>query len=320
LWRHVLAAVTAAGIAVTAAACGGHGPGGPARPGPEKPDLVVAVVPAEANAGLYLAQAQGLFTKVGLRVTIKPVVSAAAVIPSMLHGTVDIDGGGYVSYIAADAAGITKMRILAAGFALGPHVNEIITAAGGHIRTLGGLKGKRIAVNQPGAVGADLVYSALASYGISPAQVHLVAMAFPAMPAELAAGKIAAAYETEPFVTEAVKKYGFQELADLDSGATEDFPLTGYAALASWVARYPRTAAAFTKAIEQGNAIASTNLAVLQHVLAGDLRLSPDIAGVMATGTFPTSANPVQIQRAADLMLRYGQLKQRFDVKPLVGG
>jgi hypothetical protein len=40
----------------------------------------------------------------------------------------------------------------------------------------------------------------------------------------------------------------------------------------------------------------------------------------MATGTFPISANPVQIQRAADLMLQYGQLKRRFDVKPLVEG
>ena len=308
---------------MTVAACGGRGPASVATAGansPEKPDLVVAVVPAEANAGLYIAQAEGLFTKVGLHVTIKPVVSAAAVIPSMLHGTVDVDGGGYVSYIAADAAGTTRMRILAAGFALGPHVNEIITAARAPVRTLGDLKGKTIAVNQLGGVGADLVYSALASYGISPSQVHLVAMAFPKMPAELAAGKIAAAYETEPFVTEAVKKYGFQELADMDSGSTEDFPLTGYAALASWISRYPRTAAAFTKAVEQGNAIASTNLAVLQHVLAGDLRLSPDIAGVMATGTFPTSANPVQIQRAADLMLQYGQLKQRFDVRPLVGG
>jgi NitT/TauT family transport system substrate-binding protein len=319
-WRRVRAVVTVAAIAVAAAACGG-GPGRPARPaGPEKPDLVVAVVPAEANAGLYIAQAEGLFTKLGLHVTIKPVVSAAAVIPAMLHGSVDVDGGGYVSYIAVDAARITRMRILAAGFALGPHVNEIITAANAPIRTLGGLKGKTIAVNQLGGVGADLVYSALASYGITPAQVHLVAMAFPEMPAELAAGKIAAAYETEPFVTEAVQRYGVQELADMDSGSTEDFPLTGYAALASWVARYPRTAAAFTRAIEQGNAIASTNLAVLQRVLARDLQLSSDVAGVMATGTFPTGANPVQIQRAADLMLQYGQLKRRFDVKPLVGG
>jgi NitT/TauT family transport system substrate-binding protein len=321
-WRHLLAAITIAGIAVTAAACGSQaGPAGQAgQAGPEKPDLVVATVPSEANAGLYIAQAKGLFTKVGLHVTIKPVVSAAAVIPAMLHGSVDATGGGYVSYIAADAAGIARMRILAAGFALGPHVNEIIAPAKAHIRTLADLKGKTIAVNQLSAVGSDLIYTALASYGITPAQVHLVAMPFPAMPAALAAGKIDAAYETEPFVTEAVKQYGVLEVADMNSGPTQNFPLTGYAVLASWAAKYPRTAAAFTEAIEQGNAIAATNLGVLQQVLSKALHLSPSITSVMATGTFPTSANPVQIQRAADLMLQYGQLKKPYNVKSLMGG
>jgi NitT/TauT family transport system substrate-binding protein len=304
---------------VAAAACGDHGgPVGPAVP--EKPDLVVAVVPAEAQAGLYIAQAKGLFTKAGLHVTVKTVLSAQTVIPEMLHGGVDVTGGQYVSYIAEQAKGLAKMRILAAGFALGPHSNEIIAPASAHIRTLGDLKGRTIAVNQLSGISSDLVYAALASYGITPAQVHLVEMPFPAMPSALAAGRITAAYETEPYVTEAVKKYGVQVVADMDSGATQDFPLTGYGALASWVARYPRTAAAFTWAVVQGDAIASTNLAVLQRVLARALHLSPSITGVMATGTFPTSANPVQIQRVADLMLQYGQLKQRFNVKPLMGG
>ena len=153
----------------------------------------------------------------------------------------------------------------------------------------------------------------------APAQVHLVAMPFPAMPAALAAGKIDAAYETEPFVTETVRKYGALAVADMDSGAAQDFPLTGYAALASWAAKYPRTAAAFTKAVEQGNATAATNLAVLQRVLSTSLHLSPDITGVMATGTFPTSASPAQIQRAVDLMLQYGQLREPFNVKSLMG-
>jgi len=262
----------------------------------------------------------GLFTRAGLHLTIKPVVSAGAVIPAMLHGRVDVAGGAYVSYIAADAAGTAKMRILAAGFALGPHVNEIIALPKAHIQSPAELKGKTIAINQLGSVGNDLTYRALAPYGITPAQVHLVAMPFPAMPAALAAGKIDAAYETEPFVTEAVRKYGALAVADMDSGAAQDFPLTGYAAIASWAARYPRTVAAFTRAIEQGNAIAATNLAVLQHVLSTSLHLSPDITGVMATGTFPTSASPAQIQRAADLMLQYGQLREPFSVKSLMGG
>ena len=212
------------GIAVAAAACTGHGgPAGTAgAKGPEKPDLVVAVVPAEANAGLYIAQAEGLFAKVGLHVTIKPVVSAQAVIPAMLHGAVDVDGGGYVTYILAQAKGIAKVRILAAGFALGPHVNEIIALSKANIESPADLRGKTIAVNQLDSVASDLTYTALAPYGITPGQVHLVAMPFPAMPGALAAGKIDAAYETEPFVTEAVKKYGVEAVTDLDGGATQD--------------------------------------------------------------------------------------------------
>ena len=309
---------------MTAAACASHAgsasAAGPASPGgPEKRDLVVAGVPAEAQAGLYIAQETGLFTKAGLHVTIKPVVSALTVIPAMLHGSVDVAAGQYPSYIDAQAAGIAKMRILAAGFALGPHVNELIAPASAHIRTLADLKGKTIAVNALDSVGSDLVDTALAAYGITPAQVHLVVIPFPAMPAALAAGKINAAYETEPYVTEAVQRYGVQSVADMDSGPTQDLPMTGYGVLASWAATYPRTAAAFARAVEQGNAIAATNLATLQHVLASELRLNPAITGVMATGTFPTSANPVQIQRVADLMLQYGQLKHRFSVESMVG-
>jgi NitT/TauT family transport system substrate-binding protein len=116
-----------------------------------------------------------------------------------------------------------------------------------------------------------------------------------------------------------VKQHGVQELADIDTGATQDFPIAGYGVLASWAAKYPRTAAAFAKAIEQANAIAATNLAVLQQTFTTQLHLSPDITGVMATGTFPTTADAVQLQRVADLMLQYGQLKQRFSVKSITG-
>jgi NitT/TauT family transport system substrate-binding protein len=309
-----------AGLGMTAAACGGSGSGRPASAlGPEKPDVVVAVVPAEAQAGLYIAQAKGLFARAGLHVTIKPVVSGIDVIPAMLHGSVDITGGQYPSFIGAQAAGIAKMRILAAGFSLGPNVNELLAAPGARIRTPADLKGKIIAVNALNSVSSDLVYTALAPYGITPDQVHLVVLPFPAMPAALAAGKITAAYLTEPFVTEAVRKYGAEEVADLDSGPTQNLPLTGYGVLASWAARYPRTAAAFTKAVEEGNAIAATNLATLQQVLGQVLHLSPDISGVMATGAFPTSVNAVQVQRVADMMLQYGQLKQRFNVNSLIG-
>jgi hypothetical protein len=38
----------------------------------------------------------------------------------------------------------------------------------------------------------------------------------------------------------------------------------------------------------------------------------------MATGTFPARLDPVEIDRVAALMQRYGQLKKPFNVKPML--
>jgi NitT/TauT family transport system substrate-binding protein len=168
-------------------------------------------------------------------------------------------------------------------------------------------------------VTTDLLYTALAPYRITPAQVHVVTIPFPVMGAALAAGRVEAIYEVEPYVTEASEKYGDEQLADIDTGASLDFPVNGYGVLASFAAKYPRTVAAFTKAIEEGNAIAATNIAVRQRALGTSLHLSAQVADVMAAGTYPTTLDPVEVQRAADLMLQYGQLSRPFAVKTISG-
>ncbi len=310
-------ALAAALITTVTAGCGIAA----ARPaaGPEKTSIVVMAVPAEGAAGLYIAQDDGLFARAGLHVTIKATENPTADIPALLHGSVDVLSGQYTTYIAADAAGIARMRILAAGYALGPHVQEIMIGSRSAIRSPAGLKGATIAVNAAGSVTTDLLYTALAPYGITPAQVQVTAVPFPVMPAALAARRVDAIYEVEPYVTEAAEKYGDTELADIDTGASQGFPVNGYGALASWTTKYPRTATAFARAIEQGNAIAATNPAARQRALGTSLHLDPKVTAIMAAGTFPTALDPVQVQRVAALMLRYGQLRRPFGVASITG-
>jgi hypothetical protein len=49
------------------------------------------------------------------------------------------------------------------------------------------------------------------------------------------------------------------------------------------------------------------------------LHLNPDVTSTMATGSFPTATHPEQLQRVANLMLRYGQLSQPFKVNTITG-
>ena len=72
------------------------------------------------------------------------------------------------------------------------------------------------------------------------------------MGAALAARRVDAAFLIEPYLTQAETRAGDVPLFDIDQGATQDFPLTGYVVTDAWLAKYPRTAAAFTRALGKG--------------------------------------------------------------------
>ena len=97
----------------------------------------------------------------------------------------------------------------------------------------------------------------LAENGISPPRVHFTAIPFPAMGAALAGRRVDAAFLTEPYLTQAETSDGAQPLLDLDQGATQNFPVTGYLVTQAWMNRYPHTAAAFSRALARGQAMAA---------------------------------------------------------------
>lgn len=308
----------AAGMAITAAVLASAGcaagMAATSTTSAGKHDLVVATVPTASSAGLYIAQQQGFFRQEGLNVKIVNVGSGAGVTAGLLNGSIDVLNGAYAGFIAAQAHGAGKFRVLADGYAGAPRVDEIVVMPGSGIAAPAQLKGKTVAVNALGSVAALLVSSSLAADGVPPAQVHMVAVPFPAMPAALKAHQVDAAYLAEPYVSQVEAQVGGQELLDVNQGATQDFPISGFVATQAWCQRYPKTAAAFARAIDRGQAVADTSRPAVEKVLTAYTPIKRPIAAIMSLGNFPTSVNAVHLQRVADLMLDFGQLRQRFDV------
>jgi NitT/TauT family transport system substrate-binding protein len=91
----------------------------------------------------------------------------------------------------------------------------------------------------------------------------------------------------------------------------------GYTATDAWLKKYPHTAAAFAASVAEASQVADTSLAAAQHALIANLHINPTVADVMATGTFPTSVDPVKLQQVADLMLQFGELESRFNAAAL---
>jgi NitT/TauT family transport system substrate-binding protein len=133
------------------------------------------------------------------------------------------------------------------------------------------------------------------------------------MPAHLQEGAWAAAFPAEPYITFAGEQYGDRILADLDQGSAVNFPIEGYVATTAWAQKYPKTAAAFVRAIRAGQLLADTDSAAVQAAIARYDNLGPLIMTSMALSGYPTGpVNQGHIQRVAAAMLQFGLLGQQY--------
>lgn len=294
--------------------------------GLQKTTLNVAVVPAVDSAGFFVALHEGLFAKQGLTVHYTPAVSSDEVINQQIAGQYDITGGNYVSYIQHYVDDHQPLKIIAEGSVMQQGTQAIYTMPGSKIKTLSELKGHLLGINAPLNINYLLAASVLTENGIKLTQVRFPSgpIPFPNMAKELAQGQIDAAAMPEPFATSAEQQYGAVELADLNQGATELFPIQGYVVTRSWAEQNPGTLRAFITALAQGQELADTSRSSVEkamEALSGPQNgeIPPIVASVMAVNIYPTAINKVRIQRVADVMYQFGLLRARFNVTPMIG-
>ena len=313
--------IGAAIMAIALAAAGAGCSSSPSRANsPERTTIVVGAVPAADTAGLYIAQQRGYFAAEGLRVKIEPIVSSELAISRQLAGVYDITFGGYVSYIQADAGQRAGLRIIAEGSTMGPGEQGLLTMPGSRVTTLAGLRKASVALNVVNNVGTILVGSALEQVGLSPSAVKFVQIPFPEMAAALSRHQVDAAWMPEPFVSSTEEQLGALDISDLDSGAVTGFPLVGYAATRSWELRYPRTEAAFLRALAKGQQVADTDRAAVERAMETFLGVPPQVAAVMSLPRYILGGvDRARMQRVADAMRRFGMLKGRFEVGQMIG-
>ncbi len=147
---------------------------------------------------------------------------------------------------------------------------------------------------------------------------QFVAIPFPDMASALQSGQVAAAWMPEPFVTEAEEDFGAVPLADSNQGHSENMPISGYMVTASWLKKYPNTAAAFRKAIVKAQAIAATDPAAIEQGMVKFARTSQSAAAIANAPEFPTEQNAQLLQRLSNLMLNFGMLPQAYDVSQMI--
>jgi NitT/TauT family transport system substrate-binding protein len=345
-WGRAASAVALAAMAALAAGCSSSssGSGGnaslaaslPTNFGPaEKTVLNVGVVPAMDSAGFFIAMHDGLFAKEGLTIKYAPAVSSETAVAQQLKGQLDISGGNYVSYINEAAVNHQPIEVVAEGSIMQQGAQTIFTMPNSKIKTLAQLKGHLVGVNAPGNIDYLLGVSVLSENGVNPKSVNFPAatmnafastggaIPFPSMAEDLAKGEIAAAIMPEPFATQAEQEYGAVPLADLNQGATQDFPIEGYAVTKAWAAKYPNTLRRFLAALEIGQEISDTDRAAVEQAFESidkpqDGQVTAGIGAVMALDTYPIGVDETRIQRVANVMFQFGLLPSQFKVSGML--
>jgi NitT/TauT family transport system substrate-binding protein len=303
--------------AVTAAACASEvGPA--ASTGLEKTNLTVATVPALDNAGLYVAQQRGLFAAEGLHVTIVAAHSGSLMFAAQVAGKYDVSVGAYVASMIADAQHHADLRIIAPASEVAPHTQEIMVAPGSPIQDVRDLSGKTIGLNNLTGIGVVMTSALLADNGVPLGSVHFVVLPYPKMAAALKAHTVDAVQIPEPYLTDAEESMGAVAIADVDQGSAQSLPVSGYTATQSWLDKYPRTAAAFRRAVLNAQAIANTNLHAVQDGMVAYGGASRATVQIAADPTFPLQTNARLLERVAALLEKFGLTQQLFNPSSMI--
>ncbi|MCW2863151.1 MAG: NitT/TauT family transport system substrate-binding protein [Actinoallomurus sp.] len=316
--RSLLALLSCLLSVAVVTACGGSKTAS-SGDGPEKKTITVASLPLVDAAGLHVAVKQKFFEAEGLHVQIKPVAQSIQALPALKNGQVDvIAGANYVTFLQAYAQGALKLRIVADGASEAPRFMALLVMPNSPIKQPQDLVGKTIAVNILNNIQTVTFNEVLKANNVDPTKVKYRAVPFPQMGAALQKGEVDAVHTGEPFGSDFQRKLGARMVLDGGGAPVTELPVSGYVSTQDFVQKYPKTAAAFQRAVQKAQQLATSDRKKVEEVLPSYAHVDAQTAAVLSLPNFPTSLNATRLQRLPDLMLKDGLLKSRLDMKNVI--
>jgi NitT/TauT family transport system substrate-binding protein len=282
----------------------------------EKPAIRVAIFSAVDLATFWLAQEGGYFKAEGLDVQADTGASGQEALTRMTNGQDDLALSTYTLFFLAKNNG-TDVKLIADATSASPRSNELVTVPNSPVKTVEDLDGKRIAISSKNAASDVLTRSVMRDHGVGFDKVQWVPMPLPEMAAALAQGRVDAAYQPEPFLTQSAKVAGAYPVIDAASGSTQAFPLTGFGSTAKWVEAHPKTMLAFQRAMLNATR-AAVDRARIEPLVVRNAKVDQDIASLMVMPAFGSTLDARRIQRVPDLLQQLGVVQTKLDASSMI--
>ena len=144
----------------------------------------MAVLPIFISAPLFIAQEKGYFAEAGIDFEMTTLWQASEIIAAFASGDIDGSAGGFgPAQMNAVGQGALDVRLVAPLHSEKPPVATPLVVRkalydDGTVRSVADLKGRRVAINSRGSAVEYWMYAALATGGLTPADIDMVVMSF----------------------------------------------------------------------------------------------------------------------------------------------
>ncbi|MBI4318827.1 MAG: ABC transporter substrate-binding protein [Chloroflexi bacterium] len=179
-----------------------------------------------SDAGFFIAVEKGYFKDQGLDVEITQFDTAAAMVPSLATGQIDVGGGAPSASLFNAVARDIRVKIVADKGSMpldesyqGLMIRQDLYDAG-RFKDYADLKGMKIAIFITGVTGHVALDRALQKGGLTLNDVEVVVMPAGQQPAALASGAIDATVQVEPLITQLQE----QKIAKLVKSINDFYP------------------------------------------------------------------------------------------------
>jgi NitT/TauT family transport system substrate-binding protein len=287
---------------------------------PELSTITVGVLPSADSVTLQIAQDKGFFAQQGLNVKTIIEKTTNDGTTGLLSHTMDFTAENYVGMFSAEKlVPNLNLRIVADNSQASTDNYVLLVPKNSKLTSISQLKGKKVAFPAPGFnFGAMALDVLLAPYHMSSASFTTVVLPFSDAAQALAKGEVDAAFTTEPFITTAEAAAGDRILVDMMSGPLVGEPEACWGTNQYFVQKYPKTVAAFQRAMTAALQVAATNPSYVRSELPKFIpTMKPAIAKVITLPTYNTTLSLTRMERVADTMERLNALPKNFDVKSM---
>lgn len=312
------AAIFAAGAL---AACGSGSPATSGASSASVTTVKVGMAPISDFGQLFVAQAKGYFTKVGLNVETTTVSSGAEGVAAVKGGSLDITYSTAVQEFLSAEQGL-GLRLLGPGDeqAPGHWVSQLAVSASSPYTTEAQVlaQGKKVGMidsSSPDAIALDMK---LAQAHIPDTGVPIVSLAVPDLLTALTTNEVDSSIPQGPFLPMGLADRSVRVVDPaFESILGNAVPTGGYVATAAWMESNRPTVAAFDKAIQEATQYINANPASAAAIVNAATKTPAAITKLVVFPEFVSRLSDASLQTQIDQARSIGILPTRISASSL---